>query len=157
TRDHRILRSRDGPYRRSRCQSPPCHRAPYGTPYCPHLRGRDRQDRCAGGGRMSVEVSERSFEEAIECALLRNGPDACPGDSTAVRETPPPYGDTLPGGFGKRKPGNYDRTLCLLPRDVVDFALATQPQEWEKLGQHHGSAVREQFLKRLAAAIERRG
>jgi type I restriction enzyme R subunit len=107
---------------------------------------------------MSPEISERSFEEAIECALLKYGPDACAGESTAVRETPPPYGDTPPGGYRKRKPEDYDRTLCLLPRDVVDFVLATQPKEWKKLEQHHGKeAVREQFLKRLAAEIERRG
>src|SRR5258706_2232885 len=106
---------------------------------------------------MSPEISERSFEEAIECALLRHGPDACAGDMTAVRETTPPYGDTLPGGYRKRKPEDYDRSLCLLPRDVVDFVLATQPKEWKKLQQHHGAAVREQFLKRLAAEIERRG
>ena len=78
---------------------------------------------------MSVEISERAFEEAIECALLQHGPDACPGDSTTVRETPSPYGDTLPGGYRKRQPEDYDRTLCLLPRDVVDFVLATQPKE----------------------------
>lgn len=106
---------------------------------------------------MSPEISERSFEEAIECALLQYGPDACPGDSTAVREAPPPYGDTPPGGYRKRKPEDYDRMLCLLPRDVVDFILATQPKEWKKLEQHHGVAVREQFVKRLAAEIERRG
>jgi type I restriction enzyme R subunit len=106
---------------------------------------------------MSPEVSERSFEEAIECALLEHGPDACAGDATAVRETPPPYGDTPPGGYRKREPEDYDRALCLLPRDVVDFVLATQPKEWKKLEQHHGAAVREQFLKRLAAEIERRG
>ena len=106
---------------------------------------------------MSPEISECSFEEAIECALLEDGPDACAGDTTAVRETQPPYGDTPPGGYRKRKPEDYDRTLCLLPRDVVDFVLATQPKEWKKLEQHHGAGVREQFLKRLAAEIERRG
>ena len=106
---------------------------------------------------MSPEISERSFEEAIECGLLQHGPDACAGDATAVRETPPPYGDTPPGGYRKRRPEDYDRALCLLPRDVVDFVLATQPKEWKKLEQHHGAAVREQFLKRLAAEIERRG
>jgi type I restriction enzyme R subunit len=107
---------------------------------------------------VSPEISERSFEEAIECALLQFGPDACAGDATAVRETPPPYGDAPPGGYRKRKAEDYDRTLCLLPRDVVDFVLATQPKEWKKLEQHHGKeAVREQFLKRLAAEIERRG
>ena len=35
---------------------------------------------------MSPEISERSFEEAIECGLLQYGPDACVGDATAVRE-----------------------------------------------------------------------
>jgi type I restriction enzyme R subunit len=104
-----------------------------------------------------MDISERSFEDAIECALLQYGPDACTGDSIAIRETPPPYGDTPPGGYRKRKPEEYDRTLCLLPRDVVDFVLATQPKEWKKLEQHHGATVREQFLKRLAAEIERRG
>lgn len=73
---------------------------------------------------MSPEISERAFEAAIECALLQNGPDACAGDSSAVRETPP-------GGYRKRKPEDYDRTLCLLPRDVLDFVLATQPKEWK--------------------------
>jgi type I restriction enzyme R subunit len=106
---------------------------------------------------MSPEISERSFEEAIECALLRYGPDACAGDASAVRETPPAYGDAPPGGHRKRIPEDYDRTLCLLPRDVVDFVLATQPKEWKKLEQHHGAAVRERFLERLAAENERRG
>ncbi len=106
---------------------------------------------------MSLGISERSFEEAIECGLLKYGPDACAGDMNAVRETSPPYGDTPPGGYRKRKPEDYDRALCLLPRDPVDFVLATQPREWKKLEQHHGAAVREQFLKRLAAEIERRG
>jgi hypothetical protein len=82
---------------------------------------------------MSPDVSERAFEEAIECGLLQHGPDlpaeasvkagAC--GANAVRETPPPYGETPPGGYRKRRPEDYDRALCLLPRDVVDFVLAT--------------------------------
>jgi hypothetical protein len=32
-----------------------------------------------------VKVAERAFEEAIECALLENGPDACAGDPMIVR------------------------------------------------------------------------
>jgi type I restriction enzyme R subunit len=106
---------------------------------------------------MSPDISERSFEEAIECGLRQHGPDACAGDTTTVRETPPAYGDTPPGGYRRRDPSDYDRALCLLPRDVVDFVLATQPKEWQKLAQHHGAAVKEQFLKRLAGEIERRG
>src|SRR5437763_16568156 len=107
---------------------------------------------------MSPEISERAFEEAIECALLQHGPDAgTTGDAIMARETPPPYGDAPPGGYRKRKPEDYDCALCLLPRDVVDFVLATQPKEWKKPEQHHGAAVREQFLRRLTAEIERRG
>jgi len=45
---------------------------------------------------MTVAISERSFEEAIECGLLKYGPDACAGDVTAFRETPPPYGENPP-------------------------------------------------------------
>jgi type I restriction enzyme R subunit len=63
----------------------------------------------------------------------------------------------IPGGYRRRTPGDYDRALCLLPHDVVDFILATQPKEWQKLTQHHGAAAREQFLKRLAGEVERRG
>ena len=106
---------------------------------------------------MNTEISERSFEEAIECGLLQHGPDACAGDAAAIHETAPPFGDTPPGGYRKRRPEDYNRALCLLPRDAIDFVLATQPKERERLAQHHGAAVKEQFLKRLAAEIERRG
>jgi type I restriction enzyme R subunit len=106
---------------------------------------------------MSPEISERAFEDAIEWGLLQYGPDAHGGEGDSVRETALPFGDTPPGGYRKRKPEDYDRTLCLLPRDVVDFVLATQPKEWKKLEQHYGTAVREQFLKRLASEIGRRG
>ncbi len=107
---------------------------------------------------MSIEVSERAFEEAIECGLLQNGPDACPGDATSVRETPSPYGaDPVPGGYRKRRPQDYDRRLCLIPGDVIDFLLATQAKEWNRLKDHHGADVKERFLARLSREIGRRG
>ena len=40
---------------------------------------------------------------------------------------------------------------------VTDFILATQPKIWERLKQHHGSEVKERFLKRLSSKTERRG
>ena len=82
---------------------------------------------------MSPEISERSFEEDIERSLLQAGT------------------------YRKHPPEDYDRELCLVPADVVDFVLATQPKEWQKLAQHHGDKVRERFLKRVASEIERRG
>jgi type I restriction enzyme R subunit len=107
---------------------------------------------------MSSEISERTFEEAIERALLAYGPDA-PVDSTSAPSEPTeaPWGDAQPGGYRKARPEDYDAALCLLPRYAVDFILATQPAEWKKLAEHHGAAVKEQFLKRLATEIERRG
>src|SRR5919198_3740156 len=98
---------------------------------------------------MSSEISERSFEDAIEAALLANGPDAYAGDVATIRETPLPYGETAPGGYHRRDPKEYDRKRCLLPHDALDFVYATQPREWERLKQHHGAEVKERFLARL--------
>lgn len=106
---------------------------------------------------MSPDISERAFEDAIECALLRYGPDACVEAEMAVREVSPPYGDSPPGGYHKRRADEYDPALCLIPRDVIDFVLATQPKEWQKLARHHGASLKDQFLRRLAMEIARRG
>ena len=108
---------------------------------------------------MTPVISERAFEDAIEAALLRHGPDAIPGEPTGVAEKPTRYGDpwTQPGGYHRRRAEDYDRELCLLPNDVVDFILATQPKEWERLSQHYGVRVKERFLRRLSSEIERRG
>jgi hypothetical protein len=106
---------------------------------------------------MSPVVSEHSFENAIECGLLRYGPDACPEGGAGLQERPEPWGEMPPGGYRRRMPEDYDRALCLIPRDVVDFVLATQPKEWRRLSEHYGAAVRERFVGRLASEIERRG
>jgi type I restriction enzyme, R subunit len=105
---------------------------------------------------MTVEVSERSLETTVEAALLRGGPDALEPGGLVTRE--PPDGDQpLPGGYRRRKPEEYDRARCLIARDVLDFLLATQPEEWEKLRQHYGTDVNEKFLGRLSREVERRG
>ena len=107
---------------------------------------------------MTPKISERAFEDVIECFLLRYGPDACPEDRGEVRESPPPYdAEPVPGGYHKRHPEDYDRRHCLIPGDVVDFLLATQPKEWQKLKQHHGADLKPRFLGRLSREIGRRG
>ena len=107
----------------------------------------------------SKKISERAFEDAIEAALLRHGPDEVGGVPPVASEGRVPYGDEgmQPGGYLKRRPQDYDRALCLLPNDVLDFVLATQPKEWQKLSQHYGTQVKERFLKRVSSEIERRG
>ena len=107
-----------------------------------------------------VTVSERALEDAVECALLRWSPDACAENGEAVREiSSAPYGDGFAAGSYLRRESavHYDRDLCLLPQDVIDFLLATQPRTWARLKQHHGGEVRERFLKRLSKELERRG
>lgn len=106
---------------------------------------------------MSPEISERRLEDDIECALLAYGPDACPGDESAVAEPVAPYGEAVPGGYRRRAYTEYDRHRCLIARDLLDFIYATQPKEWEKLKQHHGAEVKEKFVARLSREIEKRG
>ncbi|WP_423928918.1 RNA-binding domain-containing protein [Candidatus Palauibacter sp.] len=108
---------------------------------------------------MTPTISERAFEDAIERALLRLGPDAYPGFEPEVREAPAPYGVWFaPGGYRRRSAEHdYDRDLGLLPRGVIDFIVATQPKTWKRLKQHYGAEARERFLRRLAKEIERRG
>ena len=98
---------------------------------------------------MDVDVSERAFKDAIEAALLRQ--------QGMIAEARASYLAAEPGGYLKRGDEDYDRAGCLIPRDVLDFVLATQPQEWKRLSQHHGANVQEQFLRRLSSEIGRRG
>ena len=99
---------------------------------------------------MYVDVSERAFEDAIEAGLLQHAQDA-------FGERRSSYLDMKPRGYNKRRSEDYDRALCIIPRDVLDFVLATQPQVWKKLTQHHGELVEERFLKRLSTEIRSRG
>ncbi|HEY6198132.1 MAG TPA: RNA-binding domain-containing protein [Candidatus Binatia bacterium] len=104
---------------------------------------------------MTVEISERMFEDEIEHVLLRYGPDDV--SPMVIRDSPTPASGFLPGHYRRRTTKSYDPALCILPDDVIHFVVATQAKEWNRLKEHHGDAVREQFLKRLAAEIERRG
>ena len=107
---------------------------------------------------MTPDISERAFEQAIERALLQHGPDAHLDEATELREPALSFGDEpQPGGYHKRRPDDYDRSLCLIPVDVLDFLLATQPKEWTKLKQHYGADVKPRFLGRLSREITRRG
>ncbi len=103
-----------------------------------------------------VTVSERVFEQAIESALLRS---YAAGGGQVRERAAPPYGNGIaPGGYHQREAKHhYDRDLCLLPQDVMDFLLATQPRTWKRLKQHYGGEVRARLLKRLSKELERRG
>lgn len=98
-----------------------------------------------------IDTSERDFEASIEQVLVS------PEKVSGVREEGSPYGFYNPGGYRKRDTKDYDRGLCLIPQDVIDFLYATQPAEWKRLQGHHSSEVKERFLKRLASEAWNRG
>ena len=104
---------------------------------------------------MIRDISEQAFEEAIEAALLRHGPDD-PNAGREVREQRPNTSYSS-GGYRKRRTKNYDAELCLLPTDVVDFVIATQPEEWQRLRQHYGTDSRRRFVVHLSREIRQRG
>ncbi|MCK5461290.1 type I restriction endonuclease subunit R [Candidatus Gracilibacteria bacterium] len=56
-----------------------------------------------------------------------------------------------------RKPNNYDKTLCVDREIVLQFIKSTQPKEWGKLEEHHGSFAEDKFFKRLDQEIKARG
>jgi hypothetical protein len=51
------------------------------------------------------------------------------------------------GGYRKRRPEDYNRSLCLDPDVLLEFVYASQPQEWEKLKAQHGADVKAKFLR----------
>lgn len=96
-----------------------------------------------------VGISEKSFEETIEAWLV--GP---PVGSEAGAES---FGLEYGASYRRILPAAYDRSLCLIPQDVLDFIYATQPKEWSRLKEHYGAEVKDKFLKRLAREVETRG
>ena len=106
---------------------------------------------------MSPEISERAFEEAIECTLLQYGPDACAGDLTAWRETPAPYGETPPGAItGAVRRTTIARSASYRATSFNSYSRDAAQGVGEAT-QHHGADVVARFLNRLASEIERRG
>lgn len=105
----------------------------------------------------AVDVSEKNFEETIEAALLGAAAQPRCDHASVGRETRVPFGAFTPGGYHKRKPEEYDRALCLVPKDALDFVYATQPKEWEKFKLQHGAEAKERFLQRVAHEIRQRG
>ena len=101
------------------------------------------------------EIKERVFEDDIVNVLVTGRRATSPG--TEHREPAPGFGQYVPGGYKLRSSQAYDRSLCLIPEDVFDFILATQPKVWGRLKDHYGAEVKDRFLRRLSQEIDRRG
>lgn len=105
---------------------------------------------------MSMDISERNFEQSVEASLLRGGPDAAP-EKGVVAEPEAPYGLYTAGGYRKRSYNDYDRALCLDRDMLTDFIKASQPKRWERLKAQYGDETRERFVKRVSSEIDKRG
>ena len=102
------------------------------------------------------DISEKNFEATIESLLLAGGPDD-PEPARSLRERSVVEGTYVPGGYHKRAPESYDKSLCLLPKDVLDFILITQPKEWDKLKKNAPNETESHLLNRLSDEIRKYG
>jgi type I restriction enzyme R subunit len=75
-----------------------------------------------------IDTSEKNLESTIEHSLLANG-------------------------YQRRTSPDYDRSLCLIPQDVLDFLQATQPQEWQKFTTQYGEDAKNKLLNALVTQI----
>jgi type I restriction enzyme R subunit len=103
------------------------------------------------------DISEKNFESIIESLLLAGGPND-PETMRSLRERMTvAEGTYTSGGYNKRAPETYDKSLCLIPKDVLDFILITQPKEWDKLKKNAPNDTESHFLNRLADDVKKHG
>jgi type I restriction enzyme, R subunit len=81
---------------------------------------------------MASNYKEINFEEHIEAHLLSSG-------------------------YRKRLPEKYDKSLCLIPEEVLQFIWATQPQAFEKLEKQYGADTAQKLLERIAREVGKYG
>ncbi|ELR96866.1 type I restriction endonuclease subunit R [Gloeocapsa sp. PCC 73106] len=79
-----------------------------------------------------IDTSEKNFETAIEQSLINNG-------------------------YRSLNSKSYNRSLCLIPEDVINFIQATQGKEWQKFKAQYNNDAKEILLKRLCDTIKKRG
>ncbi|MCB0102188.1 MAG: type I restriction endonuclease subunit R [Anaerolineales bacterium] len=81
---------------------------------------------------MAVNYKEIDFEEHIEAHLLNTS-------------------------YHKRTPEEYDKSLCLIPAEVLQFIQATQPQEFEKLEKQYKVDTAQKLVERVAREVGKYG
>ncbi len=60
-------------------------------------------------------------------------------------------------GYRSTHFNEYDRTLCLIKHQVIDFIRSTQPENWERLTNIHGVDTENKILTRISSEVSKRG
>ncbi len=60
-------------------------------------------------------------------------------------------------GYGPRHFSDYDRSLCLIHEDLIEFIKATQLDSWNRLNTIYGLDTGNKVLSRISAEIAKRG
>ena len=81
---------------------------------------------------MPVDHTEKGFEQAIEDHLLRHS-------------------------YRKGDPADFDPTLALDPKTLIEFLSTTQKDEWGRLGAIYGAEVGKRIVETIARNLEQRG
>ena len=76
--------------------------------------------------------TETNFEDHIEAHLIRSG-------------------------YRSRQPVFYNKRLCLIHDETLDFIRGTQPKTYEKLERQYKKETAEKLLIRISKEVERRG
>jgi type I restriction enzyme R subunit len=107
---------------------------------------------------MKTDTTEKGLESLIMRHLTGTDGLASGGAGAMSAEPAAPYGGS---GWYAGSPAAYDRDYAVDGEQLFTFLLATQPDEYAKLGigdyhDTHGMA-RQKFLARLQGEINRRG
>jgi len=81
-----------------------------------------------------MNYTESNFEDHIEQRLLESG-----------------YIQSLPENK------EYDKSLCLIPRHLIEFIQETQPKQYKKLTEQYGDDTNNKLTKRISEQIESKG
>lgn len=79
-----------------------------------------------------VNYREQDFEEHIEAHLLASG-------------------------YIRRTSAEYDKALCLIPEETIDFIKTSQPKAYERLQKQYGDETSDRLLARISRQLNRYG
>ncbi len=124
-------------------------------------RCRDCRASCAARNDYRTKTyTEERFEDHITAHLLAAGYHLCATSPAQADQLQARYGELVPNGVAVTaalQPHIYDKTLALIPEEVVRFVQSTQPQEFAKLEDQYGKDAARQLCTRLSRELDRHG